>query len=255
MSQNNPKIKDIKDKKTSESSGLPQDYLNRKSRRLASALYMVTNLLPENEPLKRRLREESLALLTDIGMSLNFYNSEQDNRSADVFYDSNRTRSAQGRIWSIMSLMDIGRAAGLLSPMNAEILQQEYKKLAQSFESVSPQWSKDFLLSNDNPVPATLPSIPGAGQQTPSPIQKTGSQPKTATQVEPLGDSSTKADRREQILKTLKGQGWLAVKDIAMVVSGCSQKTIQRELNDLLDKKQIKKKGDKRWARYAISTT
>ena len=44
-------------------------FIVTKNQRLASAVYMVTNLMPETEPLKWKLRELSLGLLAEINLS------------------------------------------------------------------------------------------------------------------------------------------------------------------------------------------
>ena len=42
----------------------------------------------------------------------------------------------------------------------------------------------------------------------------------------------------------------VSIKDISAQFTDCSEKTIQRELNDLVIKGRIKKSGSKRWSRY-----
>jgi DNA-binding HxlR family transcriptional regulator len=42
----------------------------------------------------------------------------------------------------------------------------------------------------------------------------------------------------------------VSIKDIAARIKGCSEKTIQRELNALLYDNIIERIGEKRWSRY-----
>lgn len=58
-------------------------------------------------------------------------------------------------------------------------------------------------------------------------------------------------DRKGEILKILSNVP-ISIKDISSKISGCSEKTIQRELNNLVDIKKVSKFGDKRWSRYAL---
>jgi predicted HTH transcriptional regulator len=66
-----------------------------------------------------------------------------------------------------------------------------------------------------------------------------------------------KRDRGDKILKTIKdlisksGKKDVSIKDISNSFN-CSEKTLQRELNDLVSKGQIKKLGSKRWSRYEL---
>ena len=64
--------------------------------------------------------------------------------------------------------------------------------------------------------------------------------------------SKRKGNRSETILKILKKKDNLTVKDIAQVISDCSEKTIQRELLALVEKSVLKKVGERRWSRYSL---
>jgi DeoR/GlpR family transcriptional regulator of sugar metabolism len=61
-----------------------------------------------------------------------------------------------------------------------------------------------------------------------------------------------RTSRQELIINTLKGQNNLTIKDFTKVIKDCSEKTIQRELLDLVEKGLIKKEGERRWSRYSI---
>jgi DNA-binding transcriptional ArsR family regulator len=58
-------------------------------------------------------------------------------------------------------------------------------------------------------------------------------------------------NRRTEILSLLSTNP-ISINDIASKIKGCSSKTIQRELNSLLQDKLILKSGDKRWSRYYL---
>jgi predicted HTH transcriptional regulator len=61
-----------------------------------------------------------------------------------------------------------------------------------------------------------------------------------------------KLSRREQVLAHfVKGQD-MSIKDISAKVKGCSEKTIQRELNSLVLDHVIERIGEKRWSRYIL---
>ena len=77
----------------------------------------------------------------------------------------------------------------------------------------------------------------------------------------PAGDISTDAylvhsqltDRAERIKTVLEAKPQATVKDIAEVVTDVSEKTIQRELNSLIEKGQVIREGERRWSRYSVS--
>jgi hypothetical protein len=77
----------------------------------------------------------------------------------------------------------------------------------------------------------------------------------------PAGDISTDAylvysqltDRAERIKTVLEAKPQATVKDIAEVITDVSEKTIQRELNSLIEKGQVVREGERRWSRYSVA--
>tara|TARA_B100002051_G_scaffold276820_1_gene329403 strand:- start:5582 stop:6322 length:741 start_codon:yes stop_codon:yes gene_type:complete len=77
----------------------------------------------------------------------------------------------------------------------------------------------------------------------------------------PAGDISTDAymvhsqmtDRGERIKTVLEAKPQATIKDIAEVITDVSEKTIQRELNSLIEKGQVFREGERRWSRYSVS--
>jgi predicted HTH transcriptional regulator len=61
-----------------------------------------------------------------------------------------------------------------------------------------------------------------------------------------------KQSRRDQILALFVKGVDVSIKDIASRIKGCSEKTIQRELNGLLYEGLIERIGEKRWSRYIL---
>ncbi len=59
--------------------------------------------------------------------------------------------------------------------------------------------------------------------------------------------------RRDRILSLLLKTDVRSIKDIAPHFTDCSEKTIQRELNDLVDEKKILRVGDRRWSTYKLA--
>jgi len=76
----------------------------------------------------------------------------------------------------------------------------------------------------------------------------------------PAGDISTDAylvysqlsDRGERIKTVLEAKPQATIKDIAEVITDVSEKTIQRELNSLIEKGQVIREGERRWSKYSV---
>ncbi len=65
-------------------------------------------------------------------------------------------------------------------------------------------------------------------------------------------NAEKKHDRKERIIAILKAKKDVTVKDVAQVIVGCSEKTIQRELIALVKGNILKREGNKRWSKYSL---
>jgi hypothetical protein len=76
----------------------------------------------------------------------------------------------------------------------------------------------------------------------------------------PAGDISSDAyfvysqlqGRAERIKTVLEAKPQATIKDIAEIITDVSEKTIQRELNSLIEKGQVIREGERRWSRYSV---
>lgn len=59
-------------------------------------------------------------------------------------------------------------------------------------------------------------------------------------------------DRKTHVLNVIRDKGEATIKDITEVISDCSEKTIQRELTNLIKDNLIAREGERRWSRYKL---
>ena len=243
-----------------------------KTERLTSALYLVTSLLSDNEPLKWKLREAGLAILSDIKK----VETEQmaDYGQDFVFYKNIDVDTLVKSINNLTALISIAVSAGTISTMNLTLLKGEYQKLADNIDASVRESMRLFMLSgydrqsvNSDPlIKNSLAGRPYLGttlahkntnqsqafsKETKSENIKDKNIAKvTSNKIET--DSGFKNDRHDKIVSFLKDKGWLSIKDIASVVPECSMKTVQRDLSLMVEKGLLRKKGDRRWSRYTL---
>lgn len=60
-------------------------------------------------------------------------------------------------------------------------------------------------------------------------------------------------DRKRVIMDVLKEKGQSSIKDISEVVKDCSEKTIQRDLNELIQSGVVLRDGERRWSKYSLA--
>jgi len=100
----------------------------------------------------------------------------------------------------------------------------------------------------------TKPAQGGSSAAAPTPAKR-------ARRVQvPAGDISSDAylvysqltDRAERIKTVLEAKPQATVKDVAEIITDVSEKTIQRELNSLIEKGQVVREGERRWSKYSV---
>ncbi len=210
-----------------------------KINKLITALYLVTDIIEKNEPIRIKLRTIAVEIISD-----------KTSFSRTIFKD---------KIYSILTLLDISSAIGLVSEMNFNILKNEFNILLQSLEhapetkQINHTWLEDFLTTS-----TILPSASTAFvAEAPDPL--TRERPITPV----LRDENTslllKKQRREDILKAIRDNGGSATISEVKTRSGgslstYSEKTLQRELVAMVKDNILDKAGEKRWSKYSIKS-
>jgi len=242
-----------------------------KTNKLITALYMVTDIIDKEEPLRIKLRTLGIEIISDIHST---------------------TASACGKISEIMSFLDIASTIKIISEMNCNILRKEFLELNQSIkESIDKveilnkqinlsEFFKESINSSELlRVKRELStkgqyqsmghskSINGQQARTRIGVQKGSTLMKALSGVN-MSDiklshirvdsfNILKKQRREDIINFLrKKEGGATITDIKNGAQGvlisCSEKTIQRELVSMVKDSVLDKTGEKRWSRYFI---
>jgi hypothetical protein len=250
--------------------------LLKKTEKISAALYLVTDLLEKDEPLKMSLREKSISILSNV-------QKVSENDITDIYVLYTATVSS---IKAIMSLITITKLSGTISQMNADLLIGAYQTLLTVFESKLPQLSEDIFIVQgeetlvDSAKTTKLFFLEEETREikdgTTTPKRKEGTLGESARAVEkfPVADrlkrredefykgqketialssfQQRKVSRKEQILMLFSRGVDMGIRDITARIKGCSDKTIQRELNTLVFEKKLERIGEKRWSRYML---
>lgn len=228
-------------------------FVFKKTEKLTTAVYMVTNLFSDNEPMKWTLRKKVSDLLSfTVG-----YKDVLGSQNSDF------VNEVKTRVLEVVSLLEVSSFAGLISQMNFSIIKQEFLKLVNNLDSseVKSKGSTQHVLPQSffDEVPSSS-STKFGNALFPQKIQY--SLPHTITKTsngfikdkESAGDASVfkRTNRQNIILGLLKKKKDLTIKDIGHVIKDCSEKTIQRELIALIMAGVLKKTGERRWSKYSL---
>lgn len=241
------------------------EYANKKTEKLVTALYMITDCMETDDALKSKLRLLGVELLSDM-YKLSTLSPLEKHSYINI---------SLTHIYEILSFIEISYTIGFISEMNTFILKNEFNNLISELKSHKDKDKhftftldeKMFNISDPRQGLRGKPSIKdnkrtqynsmltrpiGVSFIEKSPLQE--DQIKRTNQFE--DNIIIKKERINKILSLIKdksnGGGSASIKDISLAFENCSEKTIQRELNALVSKGQIKKTGDKRWSRYSI---
>jgi hypothetical protein len=220
-------------------------YIYKKTEKLTTALYMVSNLFSDSEPMKWTLRTKSSQLLSFIIGFKDILRSREHEFVHEV----------RSRILEIVSLLDIASKSGLVSPMNFSILHTEFMNLAHALKDIKKDVEKntDFSIASQFEEDKHVHKNETTFAQMKSDQGRVHTSPAEVHSIKDKEEMSFKKTNRQQIILTLlKKKDDLTIKDIAEVITDCSEKTIQRELVSLIAQGAIKKTGDRRWSRYTL---
>ena len=225
-------------------------YIFKKTEKITSALYLVSGLLKDNEPIKWELRDRGIDLL-----------SSSFNASCSLPGDKNAViQSLFTAALETISLLNVAKISNLITEMNHRLLIREIDqvigllrdRLVQNAENAGYILSESFFKTPDL-FSSGFRQGRTAGART---YSGTDSSPSSGVNTDAnsgrVGLQVKKSQRRELILNILKNQANLTIKDFAKIIKDCSEKTIQRELIELVEKGLVKKEGERRWSRYSL---
>ncbi|MEK7564199.1 MAG: hypothetical protein AAB510_01345 [Patescibacteria group bacterium] len=244
----------------------------KKLNKLITAVYIVTDIMNKDEPIRSKIRALGLELISDI----------HSISKTDLYY----------KIDAILSFLDISATLSLISPMNFNILKKEFTQFSHSLlesNKVNTSWLEDFLLNpekeEDNLIRTSRNDLPNfsrvnnkgnlfihkghsigqsINKKVPSTrlgVQDAGSLMRVLSdKTRVLSDKSSnviKEERRKEILSAIKDiPGDSTITDIrkrvSKTLSGLSEKTLQRELVAMVKEGVLNKTGEKRWSKYKI---
>ena len=278
--------KNIKDSNTDISISVKDMYFSvsyTKTHKLITALYMVTDIIDKEEPIRSKLRNLGTQIVSDM---------------------HSVPAEAGGKIAETVSFLNIASAMNFISEMNCNILKKEFLELKASIQEsvdMKPKWLADFFTNSplegwsktgvdkSSPPPpkgyssrgelnskghsighhistrigvqkgsTLLKAIKDMSNKVPAPYEAGGFHSGADKIVSRVIDFDIlKKERRYEITNFIKKNGGSAtiadVKNGAQgILTSCSEKTLQRELMSMTKDGVLNKTGEKRWSRHYL---
>lgn len=225
----------------------------KKTEKLASAVYMVTNLFPENEPIRLTLRKKVSELLS---FTLLYKDVKASSLTSYVY-------EAQSKVLEIVSLLEVSMLGGLVSNMNFSLLKSEFLNLTDVFNaglSAHKESSQELISSNFFHVEESQNQVvsnfhnknTNSSDMSLNSFKPSYSQLKDGPAIQ-VRDEFKRSNRQNVILNLIKKKKEVTIKDIAVIIKDCSEKTIQRELISFMNAGVLKRVGERRWSKYSLA--
>lgn len=222
-------------------------FVFKKTEKISAAMYMVSELLKDSEPLKWELREKALILLT-TSLSIN---------SVEPVDKSSLVQTLFSTALETLTLLNLALLSRLISNMNAEVLTREIESVVMLLKDrLAEDTSRagyvlsDMFFKTDDTLTQRLPISSNSSQvQSQAQIPQKDQNSKIRENKPKIIDKNS---RQSIIIDVLKKDSRLTVKDFTKVIKDCSEKTIQRELLVLVEKGLVQKDGERRWSRYSL---
>ncbi len=214
-----------------------EKYIIHKTQKIVSALYLVTDLIKDNDPIKWDIREEGISLVSSSTMIGTTFPAERENASKSFIISSQK----------IISFLNIGKVSGIVSDMNSNILIQELESVTDHVKKeIKEVPLKGYILS-DSFFSTESPVKDNIGHNDFSYFDKNTESKEVIKKT-----LTSTISRSDMIIDLLKKDSNLSIKDFAKVIKNCSEKTIQRELLELVKKGLVKRQGERRWSTYSL---
>lgn len=220
-------------------------YIGDKVQKITRAVYRVTDILSDQEPLKWKMREKAVLVFTNLA----FLNNKNFLERTSVF------EKLESWIDQLILMFSLFSGDNSISSANFEILKDEYaavrkavlqEKECKTFREIFLDGSIKSLASASNEHNANGHANGHANGQ--KEVLKT----KVAVITNKTKNTADKVRRRRKILDVVRDKERVTVGELSNLFTECSGKTIQRDLLEMVRRGLLKKEGEKRWRAYLV---
>ncbi len=214
-------------------------HIFKKTEKIVSVVFYILNNIDHNK--------KSETHISNIASKAHFAH-ENALRTLEV-KPLNATEVLEQFAQSLIGLDSVLRIASVSGAFSGEVLSTVSAEVDAVLRSLS------AYMSDNTGIESTLSTFD-------TPIASPQKQKRAAPAHSPMGTSTgtataasvpaNTADRRTRIRTILEAKGEATIKDISEIVTDCSEKTIQRELNAMIEDNVVKREGERRWSRYSL---
>ena len=192
--------------------------------KIVTAIYFVTQVINGSDPLKWRLRDIGIEML----------------RASRI--------ECVAHLLEIDQLLSVARVSGVISDMNAELIQTSIRGILKRHDS-GLQLPTDFFETQE----LSESSVQSQVEDKKTIVPKNVVNKEDVAYKRHVVKATDTDKRRDGIVTFLRGNSPATTTDIKKIVRGVSEKTIQRDLKWLMKNGVVTREGTRRWATYSLS--
>jgi hypothetical protein len=220
------------------------DYYNivfKKTERIASAVFYIlahVTVTDTNRVHYNRLSDKATALHEAVIASLDLFEYEV----------ANNIHTLQSALVSLGSTTHVATAAALVTPDLEAVIVEEIDAVLRYLRNHYLGADAGRLL-----VSSASKGERGATAAGPRPTRRLRPQiPQNDLSSDAVLVYSNLNDRTARIKTVLEAKPEATIKDLSEIITDVSTKTIQRDLNSLIDSGEVIRQGERRWSKYSI---
>lgn len=216
-----------------------------RAQKITEALYRVTDLFRDQEPLKWVLRKEGVGILEAI-LNLKAHLPHEGFRELNLIGE---------RIERTIQILELASSSSFISETNFQVLKREYGFLVDVIENRRSEFLLEPLIIKEEIKPLSIKGSKNESRKPSNSIGQSFGHLYNGHSRDNNGQKSrtTSNERKQKILSYIKEKDWVSVGELARFFQGkISEKTVQRDLIGLAAEGLLLKEGDKRWRKYKM---
>lgn len=241
---------------------------SKRTEKIVTALYMVSDFIKDSEPIKFELRSSGLVLLS---------------KTFDI--SKNRGIAFKSILPDVLSttkkliaFLEVAATLSLISDMNYQILRNELMALHGGYESKFTNFGVDIrsiikgeklvenkpkVLQESKPFPQVFykghvkdmfNKEKDSFSNKVLDIGESKGQSSTKESLKTISESTDANERKNKIISILKIRDSITIGEISVDIKNVSEKTIQRDLQSLIDTGVVSRIGERRWSKYKLTS-
>lgn len=225
-----------------------------RAQKIVAALYLLTDHIDVENPIRTEIRTSAALLLKSVVLGLKIGDIKSSIAaflSVAVLIKEIGHENASILEQQLMTLK-AGHTSSTEALLSHIFIQEKDMVIAENKETKDVQGSP-FSRREEMSTTSLIQEFRGDRQEKDNSNMQTKKMLGTVKAESFQAKKDEKKARRLRVLEHLSKTELKTIKDISKFFTDCSEKTIQRELNDLVEEKIIVRVGDRRWSTYKLA--